>query len=141
MLSGPTNGLGSDSVEGRPCASPATPEERSVGADERLADRLDRGTLAGVRGGGVRPVVLVREVQDALGLGGPAADGVEVVEVAPENGDALRLERCGGGVGACEAGDGVAGGEEVVDGVGADPAGGSGDEHVHVSSLHRCPRR
>ena len=67
--------------------------ERAVAAGERLGEGLDRGALRPVRLRGVRPVVLVGQVGDGVGVGGAAAQRVEVVEVAAQDRGALRLQR------------------------------------------------
>ena len=96
--------LGARVARGEP-GHPGGQHERPVGADERLGQGLDRGALGPVRLRRVRPVVLVREVDDPLGVGGAAAQRVEVVEVAAQDRRALRLERGGRGVGAGEPDD------------------------------------
>ena len=69
-----------------------------------------------------REVVVVAEVDDAVGGRGAGAQAVEVVEVAAAHLGAERGDRRGGGVGAGEADDLVAGGEQLGDDGGADPA-------------------
>ena len=75
--------------------------------------------------------MLVGEVDDGLGVDGAVAETVEVVEVSAPHPGARLGELEGGGVRAGEAGDLVAGAEQLVDDGRADPAGRSGDEHVH----------
>ncbi len=108
-------------------------QEGAVGADERIADGLDRGSLGCARGGRVGPVVLVREMDDGFGVLSASTDAREIVEVTAADLDPLCLEGSGGSVGPGEPGDLVPGGEKFIDGGGADPSGGSGDENAHVA--------
>ena len=77
--------------------------------------------------------MLVREVGDGVGVGGAAAQRVEVVEVAAQDRDALRLQGRRGAVGPGETDDLVTGAEQLVDGGGPDPPAGSGDEYTHLA--------
>ena len=75
--------------------------------------------------------MLVREVDDGVGGLGASPDAGEIVEVAAADLDPLGRQGRGGGVGPGQPGDLVSGGEQFIDGGGADPAGGSGDENAH----------
>ena len=77
--------------------------------------------------------MLVREVDDGVGVGGAAAQRVEVVEVAAQDRDTLRLQGRRGAVGSGETDDLVTGAEQLVDGGGPDPPAGSGDENAHLA--------
>ena len=110
--SGPWNGDASASVEGLPWVRPGHArgeQERAIGAGQRLGYGLDGGPLGRGGGGRIGPVVLVREMNDRLGLLGAGPDALGVVEVAAADADPLGLEGGGGGVGAGEPGDLVPG--------------------------------
>ena len=111
--SGPWNGDASASVQG-PALGEAGhaggEQEGAVGPDQRVADGLDGGPLGGGGRGRVGPVVLVREVNDGLGVLGPGPDAPEVVEVTAADAGPLGLEGGGGSVGPGQAGDLVSGG-------------------------------
>ena len=66
-------------------------QERTAAADERVADGLDCGPLGRVRDGRVGEVVLVREMDDGVGILGAGADAVEIVQIAPADPGALGL--------------------------------------------------
>jgi len=113
-------------------------QERAARAGEDVADGLGRVPFGRVRGGHVRPVVLVGQVDDGLGVVRAGPDAVEVVEVAAADPGTLRLDGSGGRIGPGQAGDLVTCREQFVDHGGTDPTGGSGDEDAHdvVSLLH-----
>lgn len=106
-------------------------EERLARVDECVSDGLRGGSFGGVGSGHVRPVVLVGEVDDGVGLLRPGSNGVQIVEVAAADRDPLALECGGGRVGAGQSADGVASGQQFVDDGAADPTRSSGDEDVH----------
>jgi hypothetical protein len=122
-------------LSGRPALGEASgargEQEGAVGAGERIAYGLDRGSLGCARGGRVGPVVLVREMDDGFGGVSASTDAREIVEIAAADASPLGLEGGGGGVGPGEPGDLMSGGEKFIDGGGADPSGGSGDENAH----------
>lgn len=76
----------------------------------------------------VGEVVLEGEMDDPVRRRGRRGQAVEVVEAAAVGGDALRREGGGRVVGAGEADDVVAVGEELVGDGRPDLAGGVGDE-------------
>ena len=118
-----------------------------MGAVERGAERLDGATI-GVGGGLEVPreglVVLEREVDDPVGRAGGGTQGLEVVEGAALRLGARRGEGISRGVGAGEPDDLMAGGDELGDDGGADPAGGAGDEDtledLQVADRHAAGR-
>lgn len=74
--------------------------------------------------------MLVGQVDDRIGRLSAGAEAVQIVEVAAMDQRPLGLE-CGGGcIGASQAEDLVAAGQQLVDSCGADPAGGSSDEYA-----------
>jgi hypothetical protein len=87
---------------------PGGEDERPIGTRQRVAERLNR---APVRVGGVLEpagegdVVLEREMDHTVRLGGGAAQHVEVVQTATAHLDAGRDERGGRGIGAREPDD------------------------------------
>jgi len=106
-------------------------QEGAVGAGERIAYGLDRGSLGCARGGRVGPVVLVREMDDGFGGLRASTDAREIVEVTAADASPLGRQGSGGSVGPGEPGDLMSGGEKFIDGGGTDPSGGSGDENAH----------
>jgi len=73
-------------------------QEGAVGADERIAYGLDRGSLGCARGGRVGPVVLVREMDDGFGGLSASTDAREIVEVTAADANSFCLEGGGGSV-------------------------------------------
>jgi len=112
-------------------------EERAVGALEDVREGLDGGPFGAGRPDGVGEVVVVAEVDDAVGGRGP--QHVEVGEAAAQRGGAEGLHRGGGRRGPGQAGDVVAGGQQRGGDRGADPAAGTGDEDVHEDPLPPGP--
>src|SRR5207342_3047445 len=86
-------------------------QEGAVGADERIAYGLDRGSLRCARGGRVGPVMLVREVDDGFGSLSASTDAGEIVEVTAADASPLGPQGSGGSVGPGEPVDLVPGGE------------------------------
>jgi hypothetical protein len=111
------------------------------GAEQRLAQRPRRGTLLRDGPGEVGEVVAEGQVHHAVGLLRPRPEHVRVGDVAPQHRSPGGLETCGGRVGAGQAQHLVAGGQQLGDDGGPDPARGTGDEHAHddlqVSRSHR----
>ena len=64
-------------------------QEGVVGAGERLADGLDRGSLGRARGGRVGPVMLVREMDDCFGGLRASTDARKIVEVTAADANPL----------------------------------------------------
>jgi hypothetical protein len=90
------------------------------------------------RGGpltGAHPVVVEREMDDAVGACGRGPQPVEVGEVTAEHGGAQRGHRRGGRVGPGQAGDLVPGGDELGDDGRADVPGRAGNENPHSNLL------
>jgi hypothetical protein len=123
-------------LRGRPTLSkpgdPGGDHEAPVGADERVAEGLDRGALGPVGLGPVGPVVLVGEVDDGFGLRRTAAQGVQVVQVAAQDERVPGLEGCLRRVGTGQPDHLVPGGDQLVHRVRADPPTGARDEYPHV---------
>jgi hypothetical protein len=106
-------------------------KERALRAGQHIADGLHRRSLGRRRAGHIRPVVLVREMDDGFGALRAGPDAREVVQVAAQDLSPLGLEGSGGSIGPGEPGDLMPGGQKLVDGGGADPSGGSGNENTH----------
>ncbi len=109
-------------------------DERLAAAGKGLAEGLD-GCAVGAGGAGEIPgegdVMLEREVDDAVGRARGVAEDVEVVERSRAHFGARGPQGLGRSAGAGEAGDDVAGGDQVGDEPAADPAGCSGDKNTH----------
>jgi len=115
-------------------------QEGTVGADERIAYGLDRGSLGCAGGGRVGPVVLVREMDDGFGGLSAITDAREIVEVTAADASPLGPEGSGRSVGPGEPSDLMPGGEQFIDGGGTDPSGGSCDENAHGTVSLRLRR-
>ena len=87
-----------------------------------------------------REVVVEAEVQHAVGAGRAAAQGGVVLQRPAVDRGAHRGEGGGTRIGAGEAGDAVAGGDQVGNDGGADEAGGACDEYTH-EQFSRVGRR
>jgi hypothetical protein len=74
--------------------------------------------------------VLVRKVNDCVGGFGAGPDAPEVVEVTAPDVRSLCPQRSRGGVRPGQARDLVMGGEQFIDGSGANPPRGPGDEYA-----------
>ncbi|GAB3868017.1 hypothetical protein GCM10027610_123990 [Dactylosporangium cerinum] len=110
-------------------------QERAAGAGQGVADGRDGGAFGAARAGVVGEVVLEREVDDRVGGRGAGAEAVQVVEAAVVDLGAGGGDGGGRGVRAGQAEDVVAGGDELGEDGGPDPARCSGDEHLHEKLL------
>jgi len=127
----------SSSAAGRPCTRPATPDaigEGPAGAFERRREGVDRLAVHAHRGEEVAEVVDECEVHDSVAGGGGFAQHVEVGEIAAYDVRAERGDSRSRGVGPCQAGDLMAGREEIARDGRTDPARRACDEVPHVSS-------
>jgi hypothetical protein len=79
--------------------------------------------------------VLVRQVENRVGVSCALLEGVKVVEVPSERVSALRLEGGGRRIVPCEADHGMSSTEQFINGSRTDPAGGSGHEYMHLFHL------
>ncbi len=70
-------------------------------------------------------------MDDRLGGLGASPDAGQIVEVTAQGAGPLGLDNGGGSIGPGQPGDLMPGGEKLIDGGGADPSGGSGDEYAH----------
>jgi hypothetical protein len=96
------------------------------------------GEVRGDRGGpvpGAHPLVVEREMDDAVGVRGALGEPVEVIEVASVDRRAERGHGRRGRVGSREADDVVSGGDELGDDGRTEMAGRTGDENAHDCSL------
>ena len=67
--------------------------EWPAGTDQRFGEGLDGGPLGAIGLRWISPIMLVRQVNDAIRLGCSAAKGVEVIEVSAQDCCPLPLER------------------------------------------------
>ena len=101
---------------------------------KRLAhggDRLEVGVDGALEVAAGHPVVLEGEVDDAVGVAGGLAQNVEVVERPALDRAARRFDGCGSFIRAGQAGDLVAGVEQLWDDGRTDVARRAGDEYTH----------
>ena len=108
--------------------------ERPVGTGERLGDRADRRPFGAAGLGWVGPVVLVREMDDRVRGRRAGANRGEVVEITAVDGGAEPFHDGGRILRPGQAGDLVAGVDQLGHDRAADEPGGAGDEDAHFRS-------
>ena len=115
-------------------------EQRTVGAFEHGADRLDGALVLRAVLREFREVVVEGGVDHGIRLGGAAPQAVQIRERAAMNLGARRGERLRSLVRAGQAEHLMAGGDQVLDDGRADPTGCSSDKYTH-SKISSCSWR
>jgi hypothetical protein len=109
-------------------------EQGTIGAFERIAERLDRQSVLRAILGEFREVVDEGRVDHAVGCGRAAAQPVQILDGAAVHLGARCRKRCGSLVRPGEPEHGVAGADQFLDDGRADEAGRAGDEDMHGNS-------
>jgi hypothetical protein len=106
-------------------------EQRTVGAFQHGADRLDGAPVLRAVLSELRKVVIEGRVDHAIGLLGAAPETVHIVERAAMHFRTRRAELSRALVRARQAEHLMAGGNQILDDGGADPTGRSSDKYTH----------